>query len=452
MVSILQQLGFELVYFIDCLLIFYLFAQLSGYAWRIHHLAIWATGGVYWMYMKITDWAHVQPGENFLLNVTLIFALSWWLTRIRWTGWIISAFALTVILQIADLIGGMTILYNYPEFDWRHVEQYPIAHFLGTLIIVCVKAIFFTLAVRYNIRVYRKSRSDRATIKSNWTFILAGGLILNCGAIITMIIVNKIPLEHPWLFFGVVTLAHVLAAITLITSHLVGELREQNLRQAVQFDQIATIYQAMRMERHDFINHLQTLFGFIQTRSLDHADQYIRELVQDIKSIQPLSVADRSELGALLQVKSAVAARENIAFELEQSDLLQSLAVRGTDLNVIIGNIINNAIEALQSNPQEKGRMIRLSCERVNEQSIQIQIVNNGPVIPSEVFSTIRQQGVTTKSGHSGIGLYSVQSLVSKYGGDLQIASNSSEGTVFTILLPAKPPEISTDSVLTKGA
>ncbi|SHK11342.1 hypothetical protein SAMN04488028_10333 [Reichenbachiella agariperforans] len=113
------------------------------------------------------------------------------------------------------------------------------------------------------------------------------------------------------------------------------------------------------------------------------------------------------------------------------------LVAREGDLIQIWVNLIKNAAESLV-NAHTPNPSIRLVSE-LHQDSIQIQIIDNGPGIPHHLLSTIFQPNVTTKvSGLSfglGLGLSIVQKIITSYGGTISVTSQAGR-TAFNIQLP----------------
>jgi signal transduction histidine kinase len=104
----------------------------------------------------------------------------------------------------------------------------------------------------------------------------------------------------------------------------------------------------------------------------------------------------------------------------------------GTDLNQIWTNIIDNAIDAMKG----KGTLrLRTFTE---DGCVVVQIADDGPGIPEEIQSRIFEPFFTTKKvgEGTGLGLDTVQRIVKKHRGSIQVESRPGS-TCFQIWLPA---------------
>jgi signal transduction histidine kinase len=103
----------------------------------------------------------------------------------------------------------------------------------------------------------------------------------------------------------------------------------------------------------------------------------------------------------------------------------------GTELNQVWTNIIENAIEAMLGNG-----MLRLRTFR-EDRYVVVEIGDSGPGIPSEIRPHIFDPFFTTKGvgEGTGLGLTTVQTIVRKHGGNIQVSSEPGN-TCFQVWLP----------------
>jgi signal transduction histidine kinase len=104
----------------------------------------------------------------------------------------------------------------------------------------------------------------------------------------------------------------------------------------------------------------------------------------------------------------------------------------------ILVNLINNAVEAMQSEASETSQ-VRLTLKAQScAGGVQITVGDTGCGIEPERISRIFGLSYSTKRGHErGVGLHIVSSLVRQLNGRIDVKSVVGSGTVFTILLPA---------------
>ena len=99
----------------------------------------------------------------------------------------------------------------------------------------------------------------------------------------------------------------------------------------------------------------------------------------------------------------------------------------------VVTNLLKNAIQAIGNAPDGK---ITLKAYCDPQESIRIEIANNGPAIPPDAAGQIFVPFFTTKEEGSGIGLSLVQRLVELHHGQITLVSEVGKGSTFSIYIP----------------
>ena len=203
----------------------------------------------------------------------------------------------------------------------------------------------------------------------------------------------------------------------------------QNKLMKQQMDEIENIYMTMRGWRHDYHNHLQSLKGFLSLNKVDQMKNYLNELETDLDSIDTLYHSGNLQLDSILNAKLAIAEKGQIRIHCDAS-IPPQLHVSDLDLCVILGNLLDNAIESCRKimNPDE--RFIRVYIGILKKQ-LYISITN----ATSETVKQRTDHYFTMKRGDHGHGLKRVDQVVKKYDGYL---NRQNEPGVFAteIVLP----------------
>jgi signal transduction histidine kinase len=106
----------------------------------------------------------------------------------------------------------------------------------------------------------------------------------------------------------------------------------------------------------------------------------------------------------------------------------------------VVQNLVTNA---LKYSPE--GTPVRIET-RVEDTRVALSVHNEGAPIPPERLETVfqplqRGSGEVDRAGRSiGLGLYIVKQVVAAHGGTVSVESTAGAGTVFTVLLPRRPP------------
>lgn len=135
-----------------------------------------------------------------------------------------------------------------------------------------------------------------------------------------------------------------------------------------------------------------------------------------------------TEVGELLSVEGD---RLGISVQVH-SDPWLKIAANPDRLKELFLNLFNNSKEALAGKPGGFEVTARRSGDR-----IEIVVADDGPGIPTELHEKVFAPYYTTKEAGTGLGLPTVQRIVSDLGGNIQLDSDENSGTRFVITLQA---------------
>lgn len=199
------------------------------------------------------------------------------------------------------------------------------------------------------------------------------------------------------------------------------------------------LFNSIRIQRHDYVNHIQAIYGLLQNEEFASTKQYIQTIYQDLYVSSEVFQVKTPEMVALLQSKMGKSKKMGVLLHIE-ADLSFELALPlpVEKLNEILGNLLDNALEAAFAEQQGNGRVeVQLSVLPAGRI---LRVSNNGKAIPLEAKDKIFSPGFTTKdtSEHSGLGLYSVKQTVEEYGGLVLVEIGVKGETQVMVLFPHK--------------
>lgn len=337
-----------------------------------------------------------------------------------------------VSLQILEMLNFTTI----STFFKLTVEQMKEPHLriIGGWIDLGVLSIIYYLLHRFHFSIFKKDIGQKAP--SMLTFY--SYIILTFMYLLTMVGEQLFTQEKSNFNTGILTVIFFQILLILLVKEMIhsGQ-RETELKIYKEYiDNVNSLFTTIRAQRHDFSNHIQVLYIFAKQKESDKMIQYLEELTGEIKSINEILLSDNPGLSALLQTKLAQLQHEGIELNLSLSSSLTESGVKMVEINQIIGNLIDNAADAIR-NAGYPCKKINLVTRRIDSM-VRIQVINEKPLIPEEIQSKIFEYGFSTKANHTGIGLAIVSELVKKNRGTLHLESNEEKGTVFTIDFPIK--------------
>lgn len=232
------------------------------------------------------------------------------------------------------------------------------------------------------------------------------------------------------LIMGVISMAFLIKQLVELT-----EKESQYHIQTLYINTLDELYTAIRSERHDIINHLQTVYGFIQLNYIHEARDYLNELLGGNILSNEFIITGSPGLTALFYIKSGLAKTNQIDFHVNVKKQIDDLMISPYELNNILGNLINNAFDEVK--PVENKRRTVIVDIEADDNNYIFTVSNNG-FIDEVSKPKLFHKGFSTKNGeHSGLGLYICNRLVKKYGGHIEVNNNTDQHTVeISVFLP----------------
>ena len=266
---------------------------------------------------------------------------------------------------------------------------------------------------------------------------IVGGLILvNLMQIILVlgIWINKG--EEVWQganisLYLVVGLALINSLATIMGILYGNRLRNENLLESMK--NLEELNTTLRAQRHDYLNHLQVVYGLIELEEYEEAQKYMVPVLEEVMKVSRALKTAKPAINALLQAKLEAAEKNKVQMTLNVTTNLGQLQLEPWELCKIMANIIDNAIAALLI--KTSGRHLSVDISEMDVNYV-FMISNDGPIIKPSEIQQIFKQGYTTKkeNGH-GMGLYIVQKIVDEAKGKLEVTSVEGN-TTFRIQLP----------------
>ncbi|MFY0742804.1 Spo0B domain-containing protein [Solibacillus silvestris] len=202
--------------------------------------------------------------------------------------------------------------------------------------------------------------------------------------------------------------------------------------------EIKTLIASVSSLRHDYINHIQVLHGFLHIGEVDQATKYVDSLSKDIQTIESIKMnLDHPGLAILLQTKKLTCQNQQIDIQITVDDNPFD-NIKTIDLINILSNIIDNAIEATMELPEEL-RKITVCC-KADELYYTFSITNAGRKLPD--INQIFKQGYSTKKVEKGRvrgqGLFIVKETINKYNGTITLDTINEKETIAIVKIPSK--------------
>ena len=181
-------------------------------------------------------------------------------------------------------------------------------------------------------------------------------------------------------------------------------------------DEVENIYRQMRGWRHDYHNHIQAMVALIDSVvAEDHAGtllrNYLLSLNNDLAAVDTVIKTGNIMTDAILNSKISLAMSKNISVD-ATATVPKDLRMQNIDLCVILGNLLDNAIEACQTITGSEA-WIRIYIG-MHKEMFYIYVSNSTTGehkrLGARYLSTKKQEG-------HGLGLVRIDKIVNKYNG-----------------------------------
>ncbi len=214
-----------------------------------------------------------------------------------------------------------------------------------------------------------------------------------------------------------------------------NEMQKDSVRQLIDFNEMVA------KERHEYKNHLNTIFGLCTLNKPDSTERikhYINNFANNSSTKNISTDSGNDFVDAIINVKYNSAFRRGIELRADFEEPLSSAGIAEDMAVTVISNIIDNAFDAM-NNVDSENKFVHL-WTYIKKDRYFISISNNGPMIPEANRNKIFNAGYSTKDNPSktrGFGLSIVQNELTRCNGDIKINSTE-ELTEFLISCTAK--------------
>lgn len=197
-------------------------------------------------------------------------------------------------------------------------------------------------------------------------------------------------------------------------------------------EEVENMYRKMRGWRHDYHNHIQSMKAYLSMGKLQELDAYFNELDEDLTTVDTVIKTGNVKIDAILNSKISLAAEKNIRVEAKAvipADL--NLKISEIDLSLVIGNLMDNAIEACMKIEEEDRRFIRIYIDILKGQ-LYLYLMNASE---GKLFREGKIYLTTKNKEYHGLGLLRMDKVIEKYHGYLD-RQNEDGVFVTEVMLP----------------
>jgi two-component system, LytTR family, sensor histidine kinase AgrC len=222
------------------------------------------------------------------------------------------------------------------------------------------------------------------------------------------------------LFFGVVLLITIYTVALIFriekksNEETATQLRLQQIELELKLNNdMVDISDKLRQLRHDMNNHIGLIKTLVHTGKHEELEEYVDQIYEDVKIANDLIITNNKTLSILLNAKKNLAKEKNIDFSSVITIL--DLDMKSKDICSLLGNILDNAIEAAENSGSKK--YIQLIIQKT-ERGYAIDCENSigmKPVLKKGKFITSKEDTLL-----HGIGIRNIKDIVAVYHGELE--------------------------------
>ncbi|MFI7744517.1 sensor histidine kinase [Kocuria rhizosphaericola] len=206
----------------------------------------------------------------------------------------------------------------------------------------------------------------------------------------------------------------------------------------------ATLAGALRAQTHEHANRMHTVVSLLELGRDEEALGFASADMARTRILSEDLLAHLEDpfLAALLVGKTAAAHERGVELEVVVDPDVPRVPVSPADLVTLVGNLVDNAVEAAAANAARVRPVVEVEITRAPDDApardtVVITVADTGMGIPAELADEVFELGVSTKpAGPSGrgVGLHLVREVVDRWGARIEHVNDG--GAVFTVTLP----------------
>lgn len=333
-------------------------------------------------------------------------------------------FLLLILLNVSNF--NLVATKGIENIFWHHfaMERY---HFTASLVLTALHLLVtlpFFFFVKRVMEPALRHKSTGVLWLYSWvvpfTFYFLWHYHIHFGSSASLAVAGD---PHTTLFLFVINVCamfiYYIVAKTLRESDDNARLRTQNHQlelQTIQYESLQERILETRKANHDLRHHVAAMNSFLENEDYESLKTYFKAFSRHLPPSSSMVYTQHSSINMVLAYFSQVAHENRIRFDVKM-DIPATLVVSDNDLTVLLGNLVENAVEACCS--QKDGERIIRICGRQSGETLLFTIDNTyeNPIKKN-------QSGVYLSSKHSGegIGIESARSIAQRLGGYLDIA------------------------------
>lgn len=233
------------------------------------------------------------------------------------------------------------------------------------------------------------------------------------------------------------------------TRRVTGDLAASEIRDTLSSaESMRTLGEALRAQTHEHGNRVHTAVALLELGRIEEAIELLTASSRSSQALIDQVAAPGGgdpTLGALLLGKASQARERGVELEAQIDPSIDGLGLSAVDAVSVLGNLIDNALEAVAL--AEQPRWVRVRLGRTGHGEIVLTVSDSGSGVPAELRERVFEPGFTTNPAGvegRGVGLPLLRDIVEAAGGTVGI--DAEDSTCFRVILPGAPDQAAGDS------
>lgn len=366
----------------------------------------------------------VNESEFIVLIPIMIIASTYiYINNRNWVRSISIPIISLIIYVVIDYLIGTMYIYVF-SIDPGIVRGNPKLYWITYTIYLIVN---FIITKFLGNLINKKIEVSNSDFKGKCGFLIVISLLLTVCIFYTNIVIqvnNNLGIKavklNSILFFAYFILLMVIMGILIKNikkdiEYKSKQVELQNLQEYV--GNLENLYTDMRAFRHDYINILSSMIGYIEDKDIEGLEKYFNEKIAPLGKgmesnnfkIGLLKNIKIPEIKGILSSKLIRAQELSIDVFIDIVEAIEKIDIDIIDLSRIIGILLDNAIEAAEKSDKPSMKVAFINKKK----SVLIAIINS---FAEEVpIYKIYQKGFSTKGENRGLGLYNLKQITGKY-------------------------------------
>lgn len=336
---------------------------------------------------------------------------------------LLSVLMIYLILMCTELI--VALLSGYFHFPLMSTNNYSSEY--GLVIVQIIS--YLVVRVLNN---YENIRKGEIIPIANWIAIIIIP-ISSLYIILTLFQATGLPWEQ--ILIGVVLILLVnfttFYLYDVISASMVDKidkilLGQQNKYYQKQFELMESSLKTTKAMRHDLRNHLSVIHALVEKGEREAALKHLSKMTDIYDDKKQYACSENIDIDSILNFKIQEAEQQNIKIALDLN-IPEKMSIPSFDLAIILGNLLDNAIEAVAE--LEKERQIKT---KLNYDKGRLIILVENPYQGEREKVGNRYLSTNKEPSQHGLGLENVKSVLQKHDGSIEITQR---GNIFSVSL-----------------